>query len=227
MECEDEERAERAATDARPKRPNPARNALREPIRSPSQPAVSSSPANVTMYTSTTRCGALSGADRSRPMPGSATLMIVESTITMNQPTESAASGRPSKVVAILVRMLGLAVASLHALSRSPRPTAARSSIMSLRSSAWSLLLDLIRSARPSAIALSLSWVASSAPSLRVRHHEEGGDGGGRIDDQLPHPPMWPGRWWRSSGASIRRTTKPNEDRDRDLRPSPSGGPAR
>ncbi len=78
---------------------SPARSFRSAPIRSPSPPADSSSPANTTVYASTTRCSPETEAENCRPGEGGATFTIVASTITMNQPKQTAATGRGSKRV--------------------------------------------------------------------------------------------------------------------------------
>jgi hypothetical protein len=84
---------ENAATaDATAKITRPIVSAPRRPKRSPSAPAVSSRPANTSVYASTTHCRPLVLVPSSRSSVGSATLTIVLSITITSRLTQSTAS---------------------------------------------------------------------------------------------------------------------------------------
>ena len=107
--------------------PSPPQKARRAPIRSDSDPADSSSAANISVYPSTTHCRPVIPPASSRRISGSATFTITASRVTMKNPSSAAArdhageriSSRPAAVTAP-------AAVSVEALMSSMQPAAAR-----------------------------------------------------------------------------------------------------
>ena len=78
---------------SRPNTARPTSRTRRRPRRSATDPAVSSSPPNVSEYAPMTHCSAAVPLPRSRPIVGSAIDSSVLSTISTKKARQSAASG--------------------------------------------------------------------------------------------------------------------------------------